>query len=191
MSKKKMTQTEKATVLKQNTKKQSEPNQDAEPDVVVINTSIADTIQKALNEKRLFVTTSDTFYTGIVYAYGGLKMYLKLVETLLDGDLPSNRPSFVGCYCIGGIKKTISEIGQLGIVFVDRSKIALEDAIPVFAHEISHLADQIIDSVGVKDSAGEAKAYFVQRETQKVLEFFYGKKIDCVITVEKIMDALK
>lgn len=190
------------TLLKQNMKNQSNQNiqvdkkemaesKEQDNPVVVINTSMPNIIQKALDEKRLFLTECGMFFTGIVYAYGDIKLYLKLVDTLLDGKLPYNRPSAVACYTFGRSKSNVSNIGQIGIVFVDNQKVSLEESIPVFAHEISHLADMIIDSVGVKDSSGETKAYFIEHEMQKVLAFFYGNKHELGVTAEKIMEALQ
>lgn len=136
-------------------------------------------------ENNFLVAFDEVFGGVIVYAYCSKRDFCELYEKLY-GERPAMKEAHA--YCFHGEAKEVRAFVEF--IWVN----SIEErpgAIPVFMHEIVHLADNLISHAGVKDSAGELIAHLVERETRRVLRHFYGIGCNERITLEQLSGMLK
>jgi hypothetical protein len=153
--------------------------------VVVVRALKEAVPQRLAADGNLIVSVDDTYGVAIVYAYCSFKDYLYVHKRLFRNGDPPKREA-VG-YCSFG---EASCGGNAGIVWInDRTDKQLTIATAV--HEISHVVDDILESAGVSDKSGEARAYMVERETKRILKKFYGIRCHETASAEAVMEAMK
>ena len=134
---------------------------------------------EAVRDGRVVAGADDTFGVGIVYAYGGLGVYVGLYRAMFkdspwrkdDGGEDEESPA--SAYCAFGPGP---DEHPLALVWLN-DRTPLEETVPSCMHEISHLADSIIGHAGVEDGNGELRAYIVGREARRVLRGLYGSRL--------------
>lgn len=137
--------------------------------------------------KNNIVRTLEPFRVTVVYLYCDKLTYSRNYTKLFgckpphDKSCPNGRTSFgpstQGTYA--------------AIVWLNKRRNRL-DALPTFVHELSHLADNVIDLCAIRDSSGETKAYLMESEMHAVASKMFGlglseHEYDKII--EKLVDA--
>ena len=114
------------------------------------------------------------FGAAVVYAYGTFETYKRLKKSLFDH--PEEETFSASGLCVFGMGA--ESIGtMLCLVWANSEIHKLENSLPVFMHEIVHLSQDILDWAGVKDSHGEAQAYLVERESERLMREMYNMPI--------------
>lgn len=123
------------------------------------------------------------FGAAVVYAYGSFETFKRLKNSLFDH--PEEESFSASGLCAFGLG--VESIGtMLCLVWANSELHKLENSLPVFMHEIVHLSQDILDWAGVKDSHGEAQAYLVERESERLMREMYNMPIP----VEKTSNAI-
>ena len=123
------------------------------------------------------------FGAAVVYAYGSFETFKRLKDSLFDH--PDEEAFSASGMCAFGLG--VKSIGtMLCLVWANSELHKLENSLPVFMHEIVHLSQDILDWAGVKDSHGEAQAYLVERESERLMREMYNMPIP----VEKTSNAI-
>lgn len=167
-------------------KKESPEKTDRKSKKTVSIRAIRKSLPKTMRDRGDLIACADcTFGSAIVYAYGTFEEYNGL-RAILFGDKSEIRGAYG--YASHGFVRSIP--CPCTLVWVN-SVIPREQSIPWFSHEISHLADFILEDAKMDDRSGEARAYIIERETKRILEKMFGTKAYHTVTDKQIMEVLK
>lgn len=123
---------------------------------------------------KVLIGNNTMFEIPIVYVYGPLELFTD-IRTKLFGPDKSEFGDAKG-YCTFG-RMTIGEEGACVAVVWANWQYTKEQALPIFVHELSHAAEDIMAHACVKDENGETKAYFMEAEFSYILEKMCGVKM--------------
>ena len=149
-----------------------------------------DTIGKSiasemLSRGDLLVAVDEMFGSALVYAYGTFEEFNALRERMF-GD--THKLSNAYGYCTNGMLKALRNMGVL--VWIN-SIVPKKESFPILIHEISHLADYVLENVNAEDRSGEVRAYIMQRETGRVFQKMFTLKCHMPIKATEVEDYLK
>ncbi len=65
-----------------------------------------------------------------------------------------------------------------------------DETMSTMIHEMSHVADFIVETCGISDGNGEIRAYIMESESQRVFQSIYGLKGKTVVKLDKIVSDL-
>ena len=125
-------------------------------------------------KSQVLIGNNNMFEIPIVYIYGPLELFTD-IRTKLFGPDKAEFGDAKG-YCTFG-RMTIGEEGACVAVVWANWQYTKEQALPIFVHELSHAAEDIMAHACVKDENGETKAYFMETEFSYVLEKMCGVKM--------------
>lgn len=152
----------------------------------VKNHAIEKSVTDAMTTRGdLLVAADATFGTALVYAYGTFAEYNALREKLF-GD--TQKISNAYGYCSSGMLKPLHCPGIL--VWIN-SLAPRKQCFPILIHEISHLADFVLENARTDDRSGEARAYLMQREIARVFPAMFGIKCHVPIDADKVKKLLE
>ena len=137
-------------------------------------------------KSKVLIGKNNMFEIPVVYVYGPLELFTD-IRTKLFGPEKSEFGDAKG-YCTFG-RLTIGEEGACVAVVWANWQYTKEQALPIFVHELSHAAEDIMAHACVKDENGETKAYFMETEFTFVLEKMCGIKMPRA-SVELVKEAL-
>ena len=166
----------KTHTTKKNVKKQTSTKID------VIEKSIAG---EMLSRGDLLVAVDEVFGIALVYAYGTFAEFNALREKLFK-DTQKLLNAYG--YCSTG---TLKPLQCPGILVWLNSLSPRKQCFPILIHEISHLADFILENARTDDKSGEARAYLMQREIARVFPAMFGIKCHVPIDATKVEEYLK
>ena len=133
----------------------------------------------------LIVATDEMFGVGLVYSYGTFAEYNVLREKLF-GD--TTKICNAHGYCSNGLMKLLQCPGIL--VWIN-SIIPRDQSFPYLIHEISHLADFILENAKADDKTGEVRAYIIGREVARIFPTMFNLKCFNPLDVEQVKELLK
>lgn len=142
---------------------------------------------KSISEQpntKLVYAEDQTFGVMIVYAYSDFKTYRKLSNLLFKNPKPSEFPAN-GFAAFG---PSIDEIDKMLCLVWVSNRQPLNETLPVFVHEISHLSQDMLDHAGVQDKSGEVQAYTIERETVRVMREMLGMKVSRSPSIKKVKE---
>lgn len=116
---------------------------------------------------RIFFTEERTFGGVVVFLHSGIGTFLKLIDSVFERSPVQKFQVNLGMNMCGACKFDKSRV-YLVWVNSDLRPDPIGTIGP-FVHEISHMVDIMVEKAGVADSAGETKAYLVERYTEFVL----------------------
>ena len=130
-----------------------------------------------------------TFHVALVYAYGRPEAYSSLEAKFFSKPNLSTSGRSACSFGTG-----VESLGSMvGFAWVNSEKCKLENSLPHFLHEITHLSQGILDYAGVKDSSGEVQAYLVEREFERLVHEMCNSKppsTKAISAVESIIQDL-
>jgi len=162
---------------------QSSTNQAASNTVVV--KALKESIPRRLAaDGNMLVWVDGTFEVGIIFVYCSFQEYKKIYNLIFRGkDTPQSEAN--GYTTFG----TSVNMGVVALVWIN-NRDEKSTTIPTMVHEMSHVADDIVDHVGIVDKSGEARAYILTSHARKILEKFYGIGCQRSVSEEMIMEAM-
>ena len=123
---------------------------------------------------RTVVHYDDTFRILVVHAYGTSSDYAGLLK-LLFVNSDWNKSEVASDGCIGDGTPAVGGM-DVCLNWINSGRIALQDSIPEFVHQFTHLAKSIIELRKINDRSGEIQAYIEGRESERVLSGLLGMK---------------
>lgn len=151
-------------MAKESKDKAGQPQQDG---VVVI-----DALRKGGPAIESLTAYDSTFKVAIVYVYCGYQDYMALKARIYSDH--DRRTPRANALCSVGAASPEAGGGNAIVVWVNSDVVPREAMAPSLAHELSHLADHVLETAGVNDSSGEVRAYIIGRETERVFPVFCG-----------------
>lgn len=122
-----------------------------------------------------------------VYAYCSYDEYVAILSAVYGGD------TFPDCHsALGQTSKGYwKENTYMAVIVVWLNSISEKKSIlPVLAHELSHVADFVVDVAGVSDSSGETRAYIIESETRRVFSSMFDTDCRYLVGADEVVDAL-
>ena len=154
------------------------------------NTEKNSTVQSSTTDAMsargdLIVATDEMFGDALVYSYGTFAEYNVLREKLF-GD--TTKLCNAHGYCSNGMMKPLHCTGIL--VWIN-SIVPRSQSFPYLIHEISHLADFVLENAKADDKTGEVRAYIIEREVSRIFPTMFNLKCHKPLDVEKVKELLK
>ena len=157
-------------------------------------TETGNTLKKRINEiwpkvgnaGSIYVSVDEMFGCAIVHAYCTFQDLCRVFKALYGSDLSD--PPARG-YCFHG--NISGELAHAELVWVNSDACRRNDAIPTFAHEISHMADNIVDENQVQDENGEVRASIVEREIRRVMLDLFEIECSKPVDERKVQDMVQ
>ena len=136
---------------------------------------------------KILCAEDQTFHIPIVYAYCSAETYGDLTKILFSNphDL---KISPKGLAVFGEGAEALGYM-TMSLVWVNNED-PLSNTLPCMIHLIVHASQDILRHAGVEDSSGEVQAYFVERETTRVLRELYGMELPSRSVVDKLKEVL-
>lgn len=123
------------------------------------------------NGVDLLIAYDPLYHVSLMYAWGPHELYKSLVSELFPNPGSISGPAD-GLCIFGGLKNEVG--GMTGALVWVNNKIPKKLSAATWAHEITHVSQDVLHHVGVNDSSGEAQAYYVGREVGRILKSFLG-----------------
>lgn len=137
---------------------------------------------------KVLVSEDLTYHVPIVYCYGDAGTLSDLKAVLFHKG-PDKGNMAKGFEIFGHASSDIGDVSMC-LVWISNSE-PLKDTVAGMVHEIVHASQDILKHAGVSDSSGEAQAYLVERECQKVFREMYGMDLPDRSVVPSVEKALK
>ena len=126
----------------------------------------ADTLKKEFG--TIFFTEEKTFGGIVVFLYSGIANFLKLIDSVYKESPVKQIPINLGFF-MSGVGKFDKRTRVYMVWANEKMRPDPISAVPSFVHEISHMVDTILEKAGVNDSAGETRAYLMERYTMFIM----------------------
>jgi hypothetical protein len=121
----------------------------------------------------VFVGEDEMYNYAIVYIYGSFELYRETCTRLFN-QKEVETSNEKGNSTIGMIK---SPKNEFCVTIWANWRYSLDEALQIFIREISYAVNDILQHAEVEDKNGEARAYFIERETDRILEGMYHKPV--------------
>ena len=126
----------------------------------------ADTLKKEFG--TVFFTEEKTFGGIVVFLHSGIANFLKLIDSVYKESPVKQIPINLGFF-MSGVGKFDNKTRVYLVWANEKMRPDPISAVPSFVHEISHMVDTILVKAGVNDSAGETRAYLMERYTMFIM----------------------
>jgi len=126
----------------------------------------ADTMKQEFG--NIFFLEETTFGGIVVFLHSGIANFLKLIDSVYKESPVKRFPINLGMF-MSGIGKFDNKTRVYLVWANEQMRPDPISAVPSFVHEISHLVDTILEKAGVNDSAGETRAYLMERYTMFIM----------------------
>lgn len=121
----------------------------------------------------VMVEEERTFGGTIVFMYSGMTDFLKMIDSVYTEPPMKEIPIKTGMFMSGRSKLGVGS-ARVYLVWVSSSMWTTRNKVlATFAHEVSHLVDEIIGNTGIADSTGEARAYLTGKYMSDVMGWLY------------------
>ena len=143
--------------------------------------------EKLLRDHNIDVHLDEAHDISTVYAYCGFDAYRDILEAVFGDGNSEGCHEAAGQTSRGRWKK--NEFVTVIVVWINDIR-PKDETMSTMVHEMSHMADFVVQSCGIEDSSGEVKAYIMESEARRVFRTMYGVNEKQMLTVEELVSEL-